>query len=119
MNIGRNKIVDERKEIANMKYFIIEATRKDPVMLDKEALDKVTTEHFEFLDQGFEEGRLLLCGPKVSGDGGIIMIKGSSLCEVEDYISRDPLKISDVQEYRITEFRLYNCQSIAKDWFDL
>ena len=46
------------------------------------------------------------------------MIKGQSRQEIEDYFSKDPLQIAGIQDYKIVEFELYDCQAFLKEWFD-
>ena len=101
-----------------MKYFMIESTFNDPLPVDENALKKSIDEHVKYLQKGFDEGWILVSGPKALTGGGVILMKSSSLKEVEDYFSNDPMKIAGIQEYKIIEFKLHECQSEIKKWFD-
>jgi len=71
------------------------------------------------LQKGFDEGRILVSGPKIHTGGGIIFVEANSLDEVENYLSIDPLKVSNIQEYCIVEFKLHEYQPIVKGWFNI
>jgi uncharacterized protein YciI len=101
-----------------MKYFIVEGTFKESMSIGKNEFQKVIGEHHAFLQKGLDEGFILASGPKVNVGGGVIIIKGQSLVDIENYLSEDPLKISGIQEYKIVEFKLHDCQTMLKEWFD-
>jgi hypothetical protein len=44
-------------------------------------------------------------------------MQGASLQEVKAYSDKDPLKVADVQKYKIIEFRLRSCQPALQEWF--
>lgn len=100
-----------------MKFFIIEGTFKEPVPIVHEELEKVIAGHLVFLQKGFDEGWILVSGPKARSGGGIILSKALSLEVVEEFLSNDPLQASGVQDYKIIEFRLHDCQDTIKEWF--
>ena len=101
-----------------MKYFVVEGTFRENVPVEESEMQKAIQAHLAFLQKGFDEGFILVSGPKVDVGGGIIVIKGQSLQDVEDYFSKDPLQTSGIQEYKIVEFELYDCQAFLKEWFD-
>ncbi|HEY8891706.1 MAG TPA: YciI family protein [Clostridium sp.] len=101
-----------------MKYFIVEGTFKENMSIKENELQKAIEEHLAFLQKGFDEGFILVSGPKVNVGGGIIIIKGQSLVDIENYLSKDPLKTLGIQEYKIVEFKLHDCQAMLKGWFD-
>jgi uncharacterized protein YciI len=100
-----------------MKYFMVESSFNDPLPVDEPELKKSIKEHVDYLQKGFDEGWILVSGPKASAGGGMILLKGTSLNEIEEFFSKDPMKISGIQEYKIIEFKLHECQNILKDWF--
>ncbi len=97
-----------------MKYYVLEGTFvKNPT--DKNELQKAIDEHLEYLKIGFNDGSILVSGPKIGTGGGIIVVK----CEdINKFCSDDPLVKAGIQEYRISEFKLYDCQNYLKDWFE-
>lgn len=102
-----------------MKFFIIEGKFNTPILVDKVTLEKALNDHFKHLQKGFDDGRVLASGPKTETRGGVIIMKANSLDEVENYFSIDPLKVSNIQEYSIVEFKLHECQPIVKEWFEI
>ena len=101
-----------------MKYFVVEGTFREIVPVEESEMQKAIQGHLAFLKKGFDEGFILVSGPKVDVGGGIIVIKGQSRQEIEDYFSKDPLQIAGIQDYKIVEFELYDCQAFLKEWFD-
>ena len=99
-----------------MKYFMLEGTFKNPIPVEKAEFEKLIKEHLSFLQKGFEQGWILVSGPKANRNGGIIIVKGTSLEEIEKYFSADPF--ADVQEYHIVEFELHDCQEMVRNWFN-
>ena len=100
------------------RYFIIEGTTKQPLPLSQEEMKKAIAEHLVFLQRGFDEGWMLLSGPKAQGGGGVILMKAESLESVTEYLSKDPLLTSGTQDYKIVEFKLHDCQQMLKTWFE-
>lgn len=100
-----------------MKYFMIESTFHDPLPVSEAELQVLIQEHLHYLEKGFAEHWILVSGPKATGGGGIILMKGATLQEVEAYFDKDPMKVAGVQKYGIIEFRLHECQPAVKDWF--
>ena len=100
-----------------MKFFMIESVFNDPLPVNDAELKKSIEEHVDYLQKGFDEGWILVSGPKASSGGGVIVMKGSSLDEIEEYFSNDPMKIKGIQEYKIIEFNLHECQQMVKEWF--
>ena len=101
-----------------MQYYIIDGTFNDPIPISEDDLQKAISDHLSYLQKGFNEDLILLSGPKTTIGGGIIIMKANSLRDVEEYLSKDPLKTTGVQEYKITEFELHDCQPRIKKWFD-
>lgn len=101
-----------------MEYFMIESVFRDPSPVGETELERLIREHQRYLDKGFAEGWILVSGPKAAGGGGVILMKGASAREVEAYFDGDPMKIAGVQDYRIVEFRLYDCQAGTTSWFE-
>lgn len=62
--------------------------------------------HRAFLATLFEQRILLASGPKISGDGGVLIARdGVTQQELETLLAQDPFVTSGVGQYRFTEFR--------------
>ena len=100
-----------------MRHFMIESTFHDPVPVGQTGLWGLIKKHQGYLAQGFAKGWILVSGPKASSGGGVILMKGPSLRDVEAYFAKDPMKLAGVQDYKVVEFKLHDCQPAVKDWF--
>ncbi|WP_411678249.1 YciI family protein [Caproicibacter sp.] len=97
-----------------MKYYVLEGTFSKNLP-EKAELQKAIDAHLEYLKFGFDDGSILVSGPKTGTGGGIIVVKCD---DIKKFCENDPLVQAGIQEYRITEFDLYHCQSYLKIWFD-
>jgi uncharacterized protein YciI len=96
-----------------MKYYVLEGSFVKNLPAKSE-LQRAIEEHLAYLEIGFNDGSILVSGPKVGAGGGIIVVKCD---DIEKFCQDDPLVKAGVQEYRISEFRLHNCQDYLKTWF--
>lgn len=97
-----------------MKYFMLEGSFIEELPEQRE-LQKAIDAHLAYLQIGFDNGSILMSGPKIGIGGGIIVVK----CEdIEKFCQDDPLVKAGIQKYRVTEFKLYNCQDYLKSWFN-
>jgi len=97
-----------------MNYYVLEGTfRNDiPESTDRQ---KAIDAHLKYLKSGFENGSILVSGPKAGNiGGGIIVLKFN---DIDAFCQNDPLVQAGVQEYRVTEFTLFDCQDFLKSWF--
>lgn len=96
-----------------MKYYMLEGSFVKNLPEQNE-LQKALNAHLEYLKIGFNDGSILLSGPKAEAGGGVIVVK----CEdIQKFCDNDPLVKAGIQEYRITEFKLHDCQDYLKCWF--
>ncbi len=101
-----------------MKYFMVESTVSLPAPVGRMELQRLIKEHQHYLQKGLAEGWILVSGPKATGSGGVILLKGSSRQEIEAYLDEDPMKRAGVQGYKVVEFCPYDCQQVVKGWFN-
>ena len=100
-----------------MKFFIIEGIFVDPCPVGKEALEQSIREHLAYLDTGFENGTILVSGPKAEGGGGFILMRAESEDDIFDFLEQDPMKILGVQNYIVSEFSVHKNHPMAYEWF--
>ena len=97
-----------------MKYYVLEGTFVKNLP-DENVLQKAIDAHLEYLKFGFDDGSILVSGPKAGTGGGIIVVKCD---DIEKFCKDDPLVQAGIQTYRVTEFELYHCQDYLKSWFN-
>ena len=97
-----------------MKHFVIIINYKKTL----EEIEKLTYSHRLFLDEGYSKKILLMSGPKVPRDGGIIIARSNSIEELKDFFSRDPYYINDAAEYVFIEFNPLKKQIFLEEWIE-
>jgi len=95
-----------------MKHYIIEITAK--VSPDK--IDPHLPAHRAFLQNGYEEGFLLISGTLDSHKGGIVVARSESLEHIKSYFQEDPLHKLHLAKYRFIEFNALKYQPFLRDW---
>ncbi|TGK01225.1 hypothetical protein EHQ53_09095 [Leptospira langatensis] len=98
-----------------MKFFLIELEYTVPM----EKLNEVTPAHREFLQTQYDKGVLLLSGPRVPRDGGMIIGKSSSLEELQEIMKNDPFVKENCAKYIYKEFAPVKYQPFLKEWLEL
>ena len=98
-----------------MKYYVLEGSFAEELP-EPDKLKKAIDAHLEYLQGGFDDGSILMSGPKAGAGGGIIVVKCD---DIERFCGDDPLVKAGVQQYRITEFTLHKCQDELKSWFEV
>lgn len=96
-----------------MKYFIVEGNLKSFDPID----DTIMKEHMDYSGKAMKEGSILMTGLKEDMSGVIFIMKAEAPEEVEKYLSKEPLKIHDIQEYKVTEFSPHYFNESPKEWF--
>ncbi|MBS5788116.1 MAG: hypothetical protein KIC98_09425 [Clostridioides difficile] len=95
-----------------MKYFIVESIIKNADLVDENTMIK----HIAYSQKAMDEGLILMSGLKVNMSGGVFIMKADSLEKVENYLSSEPLKVSGIQDYIITEFTPHYFNQSPSEW---
>ena len=83
-----------------MKFFIVEGTIKNPDLIN----DNIMKDHMSYSQKAMDKGLILMSGLKSDMSGGLFIMKSESIDDVHKYLSAEPLKINNIQDYNITEF---------------
>lgn len=67
-------------------------------------IEKHVGEHRAFLDEGYAKNLLLASGPQNPRTGGVLLARGESRAELEEFLARDPFTLKKLAEYSIIEF---------------
>ncbi|MCD8511370.1 MAG: YciI family protein [Bacillus sp. (in: Bacteria)] len=72
----------------------------------KKLTEPLIREHVQFLKGLEREGRLELCGPFTDYEGGMIVIKASSMAEAVEIAKSDPFVLSEVETFEVRTLEL-------------
>lgn len=72
--------------------------------VDLSEVDKLISEHVEFLDKFYDKGNFLASGRKVPRTGGVILAVADSKEELTSILAEDPFYKANLAKYEITEF---------------
>lgn len=97
-----------------MKKFVVHINYKVPF----EEVVKFVQSHREFLQLGYDDGQILMSGPRNPKDGGIVICKSESLETLENFFNNDPYKLNNIADYKFFEFEPVKHQPFLKDWID-
>lgn len=98
-----------------MKYFIVEGNLKNSEPID----NNIMKEHMAYSGKAMKDGSILMTGLKEDMSGVVFIMKTETPEEVEEYLSKEPLKIHDIQEYKVTEFSPHYFNESPKEWFSI
>ncbi len=97
-----------------MKHFVVMIEYTVPA----EQLLDIVAEHREFLTKGYEEGLLLLSGPRNPRTGAIAIARAESIETVEQFFLHDTYHTKGVAEHHFIEFQPVLKQDFLKDWVE-
>lgn len=95
-----------------MKHFVVLVNYLKPI----EEINKLTPLHRNFLDEGYKKGILLMSGPRIPRDGGIIIARSNSKEELENFFKDDPYNLNSAAEYVFLEFNPLKRQNFIENW---
>lgn len=96
-----------------MKYFMVEGTLKNPNKID----DNIMKEHMAYTQKAMDEGLILMSGLKSDMSGGLFVMRAESIETVKEYISNEPFKTYNIQDYKIVEFDPHYFNQSPSEWF--
>ncbi len=95
-----------------MRHYVVNIVYKVPL----EQIEAITQIHRDYLQTGYKKGLLLLSGPKIPRDGGILIAKAQSFEEIKEFCNNDPYAIHGAAEHHIIEFSPKSHIEILSDW---
>jgi uncharacterized protein YciI len=95
-----------------MRHFIVTLQFLAPF----EAFGEAVPRHRAFLQEGYDQGFLLLSGPQNPKTGGIVVARAESLEALQDFFTGDPYKREGLATHAFTEFAPVKCQDFMKEW---
>ncbi len=95
-----------------MKHYLVEITYTAPL----EIVDMIVTEHRKFLQTGYDQGWLLMSGPRNPKTGGIVIARAPSMQDIQAFFFSDPYQQHKAATYNFVEFNPVLYQPFLKDW---
>ena len=99
-----------------MAYFVLSGFYCEPLPVPMAEVESLLVGHKEFIQRGISENRVLFAGPKMSGNGGFVIVKAETRAALEDYISTDPYFQKGILHFDITEFTPFDYQPYIEQW---
>ena len=97
-----------------MRYFIVQGKIKNQDKMN----DSIMKEHMAYSQKAMDNGLILMSGLKSDISGGVFIMKAESIKKVEIYLSNEPLKVNDIQDYSILEFLPHYFNQSPNEWFN-
>ena len=97
-----------------MKYFIIEGILKN----QDQMTNNIMKNHMSYTQKAIDNNVILISGLKSDMSGGLFIMKASSIECIYDYLSNEPFKINNIQDYTITEFSPHYFNESPNNWFN-
>lgn len=73
---------------------------------EAETSREIVRDHVAFLRKLNTEGKLIMCGPFTSVDGGMIIIRSSSMKEATSIAKNDPFVRAGVRQFEVRSWEL-------------
>ncbi len=89
---------------------IVELTYK----VDLATLEQHLADHRNFLENYYQQGYLLVSGPKEPRTGGIIIALTNNLHELTAILAHDPFYLHDLADYKFTIFNPTKAHDLIK-----
>lgn len=76
----------------------------------------VVQEHRAYLQQGYDQGLLLLSGPREDQSGGIVIARATDLAQITAFFAQDPYKKHGLAEHHIVPFMAAKRLPLLEEW---
>ncbi|WP_455537779.1 YciI family protein [Terrisporobacter sp.] len=96
-----------------MKYFFIEGTLKQSLPVP----ENIMQAHIAYSKKAMDNNLILMTATKTNQSGALFIMKAKSLKEIDDYLSNEPLKLNNIQNYKITQFKPSYFNKSLDKWF--
>ncbi len=95
-----------------MRHFIVSIDYKVPF----EQLGDAVTRHRAHLQAGYDQGLLLMSGPREPRTGGLVVARAASLEDLQTFFTQDPYALEGLAEHRFQEFLPVKAAPWMADW---
>ncbi|WXG44066.1 MAG: YciI family protein [Promethearchaeati archaeon SRVP18_Atabeyarchaeia-1] len=86
--------------------YVLRLTRREAFGNFSPKEQAVVDEHFEYLKKGLAEKRVILAGPCLDGEFGIVIFRATSIKDAESFMKNDPAIKKGVMAGDLHSFRV-------------
>jgi len=97
---------------ATMRHFVVSLDFKIPFEQFGDAIQR----HRAFLQQGYDQGTLLMSGPREPRTGGIVLARSESMDALQAFFDQDPYRMEGLAEHAFQEFLPVKHQAFLGTW---
>ena len=97
-----------------MKHFLVDIH----YTADADTIQRIRPAHRDFLQTGYDQGLLLMSGPKEPASGGIAIARANSIEEIRAFFAQDPYALAQAATHTITEFLPVKYAPLASPWIN-
>ena len=90
----------------NTFIYVLEACRPDFISSTTPEEEEILEIHFEYLKKNLDEGILILAGPCLDGEFGIVIFRAESEKEAEAFMNTDPAVKKGLMTAELHHFRI-------------
>lgn len=94
------------------RHFIVSLGFKIPF----EQFGDAVPRHRAFLQEGYDQGLLLMSGPREPRTGGVVLARADSLEALQTFFSHDPYLLEGLAEHVFQEFLPVKHQAFLEEW---
>jgi uncharacterized protein YciI len=95
-----------------MRHFIVTINFNVPF----EQLGEAVPRHRAFLRRGYDQGLLLMSGPRMPRTGGLAVARADTHEAIVGFFAEDPYKLEGLATHVFVEFEPVLAQSFLREW---
>lgn len=97
-----------------MKYFFVEGTIKQSHPITEDIMQS----HIAYSKKAMDSNLILMTATKANKSGALFIMKAKSTKEIDDYLHNEPLKLNNIQDYKVIQFKPSYFNKFLDKWFD-
>ena len=96
-----------------MKYFFVEGYLKKAPPVPEDIMKS----HIAYSQKAMDDNLILMTSIKTGQTGALFIMKANSSKKINDYLSNEPLKLNNIQDYKVIEFEPHYFNKSLDKWF--
>ena len=96
-----------------MKYFFFYGYLKKAPPVPEDIMKS----HIAYSQKAMDDNLILMTSIKTDQTGALFIMKANSSKKINDYLSNEPLKLNNIQDYKVIEFEPHYFNKSLDKWF--